>query len=68
MQFVAHENLGRLKVYRTTPKFQSYFGITDLNAIKSKLVTTTINKEPTLPTRRARTSSSSQSVPAPEKT
>jgi segregation and condensation protein B len=40
MQFVEHENLGRLKVYRTTPKFQSYFGITDLNAVKSKLVTT----------------------------
>ena len=41
MQFVEHENLGRLKVYRTTPKFQNYFGITDLNAVKSKLVTTT---------------------------
>jgi segregation and condensation protein B len=41
MQFVEHENLGRLKVYRTTPKFQSYFGITDLNAVKSKLVTMT---------------------------
>ena len=43
MQFVEHENLGRLKVYRTTPKFQNYFGITDLNAVKSKLVTTTTN-------------------------
>jgi segregation and condensation protein B len=41
LQFVEHENLGRLKVYRTTPKFQNYFGITDLNAVKSKLVTTT---------------------------
>jgi segregation and condensation protein B len=41
MQFVEHENLGRLKVYRTTPKFQNYFGITDLNAVKSKLVMTT---------------------------
>ncbi|MFL6491042.1 MAG: SMC-Scp complex subunit ScpB [Nitrososphaera sp.] len=41
MQFVEHENLGRLKVYRTTPKFQNYFGITDLNVVKSKLVTTT---------------------------
>ena len=41
MQFVEHENLGRLKVYRTTPKFQNYFGITDLNAVKSKLVTAT---------------------------
>jgi segregation and condensation protein B len=40
MQFVEHENLGRLKVYRTTPKFQNYFGITDLNEVKSKLVTT----------------------------
>lgn len=83
MQFVAHENLGRLKVYRTTPKFQSYFGITDLNAIKSKLATTTtttrIDKKeqpPQQPTRRARAVSSSfstsssppQSVPAPEKT
>src|SRR3712207_7471609 len=25
-------------VYRTTSKFQNYFGITDLNAVKSKLV------------------------------
>jgi segregation and condensation protein B len=39
LQFVEHENLGRLKVYRTTPKFQNYFGITDLNAVKSMLVT-----------------------------
>ena len=39
LQFVDHENLGRLKVYRTTPKFQNYFGITDINAVKSKLVT-----------------------------
>jgi segregation and condensation protein B len=38
LQFVEHENLGRLKVYRTTPKFQNYFGITDINAVKSKLV------------------------------
>jgi segregation and condensation protein B len=39
LQFVEHENLGRLKVYRTAPKFQNYFGITDINAVKSKLVT-----------------------------
>lgn len=39
LQFVEHENLGRLKVYRTTPKFQNYFGITDINAVKSNLVT-----------------------------
>ena len=38
MQFIEHESLGRLKVYRTTKKFQDYFGITDLNSMKSKLV------------------------------
>nr|MDQ5877034.1 SMC-Scp complex subunit ScpB [Thermoproteota archaeon] len=37
LQFIEHENLGRLKVYRTTSKFQNYFGIADLNAVKSKL-------------------------------
>jgi len=52
LQFVEHENLGRLKVYRTTPKFQSYFGITDLNAMKSKLVATS-NKRPSPPSPRA---------------
>ena len=41
LQFIEHENLGRLKVYRTTKKFQDYFGITDLNSMKSKLVATT---------------------------
>ena len=52
LRFVEHENLGRLKVYRTTPKFQNYFGITDLSAVKSRLVTmsktttTKANKKP----------------------
>jgi segregation and condensation protein B len=41
LHFVEHENLGRLKVYRTSPKFQNYFGITDLNAVKSRLMTAT---------------------------
>jgi segregation and condensation protein B len=71
LQFVEHENLGRLKVYRTTPKFQSYFGITDLNAIKSKLVTTTTttNKQPRLSTTTTRTAASSHHQPQPpEKT
>jgi segregation and condensation protein B len=72
LQFVEHENLGRLKVYRTTPKFQSYFGITDLNAIKSKLVTTTTttNKQPRLSTSTTtRTAASSHHQPQPpEKT
>jgi segregation and condensation protein B len=72
LQFVEHENLGRLKVYRTTSKFQSYFGITDLNAIKSKLVTTrrtTNNHPPPLSTTTRRTAVSSHYQPQPpEKT
>jgi segregation and condensation protein B len=49
LQFVEHENLGRLKVYRTTPKFQNYFGITDLAAMKSKLVATSNKQSPPAP-------------------
>jgi segregation and condensation protein B len=45
MQFIEHESLGRLKVYRTTKKFQEYFGITDINSMKSKLVAEA-NKNP----------------------
>jgi segregation and condensation protein B len=42
--FIEHENLGRLKVYKITKKFQDYFGITDLNSMKNKLVAMTDNK------------------------
>ncbi len=49
LQFVEHENLGRLKVYRTSPKFQNYFGIVDLNAMKSKLVAATNKQSPPSP-------------------
>lgn len=64
LQFVEHENLGRLKVYRTTAKFQNYFGITDLNAMKSKLVATTNKQSPPAP--RAAAGSQPQPVPAPQ--
>ena len=60
LQFVEHENLGRLKVYRTTPKFQNYFGITDINAVKSKLVTATTGSSPT------RTKARKQPQPQPQ--
>ena len=49
LQFVEHENLGRLKVYRTTPKFQNYFGITDLGAMKNKLVAASNKQSPLSP-------------------
>jgi segregation and condensation protein B len=39
--FIEHENLGRVKVYRTTKKFQDYFGVIDLNSMKSKLIAMT---------------------------
>lgn len=38
MDFVEFERVGRLKIYRTTKKFQIYFGITDLNSMKEKLL------------------------------
>jgi segregation and condensation protein B len=52
LQFIEHENLGRLKVYSTTSKFQIYFGITDLNAVKSKLVNA-VNTTTTAPSKAA---------------
>ena len=35
--FIEHESVGRLKVYKTTNKFQDYFGISDLNIIKNSI-------------------------------
>ncbi|MGZ5490976.1 MAG: SMC-Scp complex subunit ScpB, partial [Nitrososphaeraceae archaeon] len=35
--FIEHESVGRLKVYKTTKKFQDYFGISDLNIIKNSM-------------------------------
>ena len=40
MGFIELENLGRSKTYRTTKKFRSYFGVTDLESIRKTLVTT----------------------------
>ncbi len=69
LQFVEHENLGRLKVYRTTPKFQAYFGITDLNAMKSKLVATSNKQAPPAPRAAATTATAATASPPqpPEK-
>jgi segregation and condensation protein B len=38
--FVRHDALGRLKVYKTTEKFISYFGIPNIDLLKRNLVTT----------------------------
>ena len=37
--FVKHDALGRIKVYKTTEKFVSYFGIPSLDLLKRNLVT-----------------------------
>ena len=38
LDFISHQNVGRLKIYTTTEKFQKYFGIQgDQDTIKAKL-------------------------------
>lgn len=36
--FIESERLGRMKIYRTSRKFQEYFGINDLNVLKNKMI------------------------------
>lgn len=38
--FVRHDTLGRLKVYKTTEKFMSYFGIPNIDLLKRNLIAT----------------------------
>ena len=42
--FVEYENLGRIKIYKTSKKFKEYFGIEDINSMKKNLVSS-INKK-----------------------
>ncbi len=44
MGFVTHQSSGRIKIYQTTKKFQSYFGINDLKSLKTNLLLNTSNK------------------------
>ncbi|MGC2668875.1 MAG: SMC-Scp complex subunit ScpB [Candidatus Nitrosopolaris sp.] len=44
MGFIELEQLGRSKTYRTTKKFRSYFGVTDLESLRNSLVTTPNNQ------------------------
>ena len=38
LNFIEYQNVGRLRIYSTTEKFQKYFGIEgDVNALKQKL-------------------------------
>lgn len=38
LDFVVSKNAGRIKIYSTTKKFQSYFGINDLKSLKTALL------------------------------
>ena len=38
LDFVVSKNAGRMKIYSTTKKFQSYFGINDLKSLKTALL------------------------------
>ena len=38
LDFVNSKNAGRIKIYSTTKKFQSYFGINDLKSLKTALL------------------------------
>jgi segregation and condensation protein B len=39
--FIEYEKIGRLKFYKTTKKFQNYFGVSDLTSMKDKLMAIT---------------------------
>lgn len=55
LAYIEHQNVGRLKIYNTTEKFQKYFGIQgDKDLLKQKLFT------------KVRSSSQSSSQPAPQ--
>lgn len=38
MGFIDHENLGRIKIYRTTKKLQDYFGVNDITILKNSIL------------------------------
>lgn len=38
IEFITHKDIGRLKIFNTTKKFQIYFGISDLKSLKHSLL------------------------------
>jgi segregation and condensation protein B len=38
--FVQYEKVGRLRIFKTSKKFQDYFGIQDVNALRGNLLST----------------------------
>lgn len=50
LDYIEHQNVGRLKIYNTTEKFQKYFGIQgDKDLLKQKLFTKVRNPNQVIP-------------------
>ena len=50
LDYIEHQNVGRLKIYNTTEKFQKYFGIQgDKDLLKQKLFTKVRNPSQVIP-------------------
>lgn len=64
LDYIEHQNVGRLKIYNTTEKFQKYFGIQgDKDLLKQKLFTKVRNSNQ--PTVQQQTPSPAEPIPQP---
>lgn len=64
LDYIEHQNIGRLKIYNTTEKFQKYFGIQgDKDLIKQKLFTKV--RSSNQPTVQQQTPSPAEPIPQP---
>jgi len=63
LDYIQHENVGRLKIYNTTTKFKKYFGIEgDSDSLKQKLFKR-VRKAPQIPIPTTHQSTTQQSTP-----
>src|SRR5712692_545663 len=64
LDYIDHQNVGRLKIYNTTEKFQKYFGIQgDKDLLKQKLFTKV--RSSNQPTVQQQTPSPAEPIPQP---
>ncbi len=64
LDYIEHQNVGRLKIYNTTEKFQKYFGIQgDKDLLKQKLFTKV--RSSNQPTVQQQTPSPAEPIPQP---
>ena len=66
LDYIGHQNVGRLKIYNTTEKFQKYFGIQgDKDLLKQKLFTKV--RSSNQPTVQQQTPSPAEPIPQPSR-